>query len=156
MNYTFRIATEADVTTCADIFRRAVIELAPQLYTPAQVIAWSQSPDNLDRFSAFILKPVTFLACRDRNVLGFSGIEADGRIASLYVAPESSRQGVGSALLRQIISHAQTLDYSQLYAEASFFSRDLFLKFGFQVAFIEEVNYNGAPFKRSKVVLNLS
>lgn len=156
MDYTFRIATEADIPACADIFRRAVVELAPQLYTPRQVIAWSKSPENFGRFSSFILKPVTFVACCDNNVLGFSGIEADGHIASLYVAPEYARQGVGTILVQQVISYAQTRSYAQLYTEASFFSRGLFLKFGFRVAFVEEVDYNGMHFKRSKMILNLS
>lgn len=153
--YTFRIATAADVDTCARIFSGSVTELAPQLYTAEQVQAWSgfsQKPE----FANFILQPTTFLANCDRQILGFSGLEADGHIASLYVAPAYNRQGVGSALLRQVIAYAQSLNYPQLYAEASFFSRDLFLKFKFRVAFIEAVDYNGVQFQRSKVVLNLS
>jgi putative acetyltransferase len=156
MKYTFRTATKEDIPTCQDIFYRSVVELAPQLYTPEQVSAWSKSPQDLEKFKIFILKPVTFLACEQERVLGFSGLEPDGHIASLYVAPEYPRQGVGSALLGQVLSYAKTLGCPQVYAEASFFSRDLFLKFGFQVEALEEVNYNGVLFKRSKVVLYFS
>lgn len=156
MQLFFRPAEAKDVPILGDIFYRTVSQLAPQLYTAKQVEAWAKSPADTERFQNWILHPHTIIAyTKDLKIQGFSGIETNGHISSLYVAPESTRQGVGSQLLAKIIDYAHLQGITHLHSEASFFSKELFLRFGFSIAAQEKVNYNGAEFLRYKVVLSL-
>jgi putative acetyltransferase len=153
-DYVIRRAIENDVLKCGDIFYRTVIKLAPSLYTPQQVKAWSQSPLDREKFAQYILSADTFVYCNLADqILGFSGIETNGHICSLYVDPDFCRQGIATQLLKYIINYAEVYNPSFLYAEASFLSKKVFLRLGFQVAEIEYVKYNGVDFKRFRVEL---
>jgi putative acetyltransferase len=150
-----RLANQADVVALGAIFRSAAEVVGPEAYSPAQVAVWSSFPENQDAFRAFILAATTFVAVEESQLLGFCGVEDDGRVASLYVRGDRGREGIGSKLLAKAISHAQTSNISRLYAEASVFSRPLFLKFGFVDTGTEVVQRGEVDFKRYLVAREL-
>jgi len=150
------LAKPQDVDRCADIFYRTVMKLAPSLYTNEQVLAWSKTALNQQKFTDYILNNNTFVYYSNHNqIVGFSGIESNGHIASLYVDPEYCRQGIATNLLKHIINYAQINNYSLLYAEASFFSKNVFLRTGFQITNLEYVKYNDVYFQRFRVELTV-
>jgi len=68
--------------------------------------------------------PVTFVAVAEQAVLGSASLIAydmDTRmdlspwLASVYVAPEHRRQGIGTALVRRVIREAETLGVQALH-----------------------------------------
>ena len=157
LDYLIRRATKNDVLKCSDIFYRGVIILAPQFYSPKQVFAWSQTSKNKKKFSQYILNDSTFVYCSNYNkILGFSGIEPNGRIKALYVDPDFCRQGIATKLLQYIIDYSQTKNLNLLYGEASYLSKKVFLRLGFKETKIEYIQFNGVEFKRFKVELNIS
>jgi putative acetyltransferase len=152
-----RLAQKNDVLKCAEIFYQTVMKLAPALYTPEQVCAWCQSALNNEKFTNYILNPDTFVYCSaDGQIRGFSGLESNGHIASLYVDPDFCRQGIATKLLTHIIDYSKVYRVDFLYAEASFLSKNVFLRMGFTVEEIEFVKYNDVDFKRFRVVLKTS
>ncbi|MBI1318091.1 MAG: GNAT family N-acetyltransferase [Candidatus Hydrogenedens sp.] len=147
--HSFRLATEADVPALGAIYASTVRELGPQLYTPEQVVAWSASPDNREAFYHFIMDYRTHIIEVDGAPAAFCGIGADGYVASLYVAPQYTRKGLGSKVLTHALEDARReFGATSFYTKASFFSREVFTRHGFYVAEEESVDYNGQTFRR--------
>lgn len=151
-----RAATVLDIPALATVYRDSVKAIAPQRYSPEQVEAWAYFPSDTEAFNDFIFHPTTFVAELDGMIVGFSGVEENGHIASLYVHSNYNRQGIGSRLLETVIEYAQLHQISRLYTEASEFSRALFEKFGFQVSQTENIIREGVWFHRYLLEILLS
>lgn len=150
-----RVATVLDIPALAEVYRDSVKAIAPQRYLPEQVEAWVYFPSDTAAFNNFIFNPTTFVAELDGIIVGFSGVEENGHIASLYVRGDYNRQGIGSRLLENVIQYAKSHNIPQLYTEASEFSRALFNKFGFQVSETENVIREGVWFHRYLMEISL-
>ncbi len=143
-----RVATESDLAELAELYRYSVLAIAPQYYQAEQVQMWASFPSSPEWGRDFILKPVTFVAETNNQILGFSGLEPDGHVASLYVHGDHGRQGIGSSLLTAVLDFAHTQQITHLHTEASEVSKPLFEKFGFQVHETEQALRNGVQFQR--------
>lgn len=145
---TIRIAAPSDVNALATLYHQTVIAHGTKYYTPAQASVWAASALNRERFQRLVLKPTTYVAEWQGEILGFAGIEDDGHVASLYVHRDRLRQGIGSALMAQILHHADDAGLARLFGEASEFSLGLFQKFGFAQYDTESVDLDGVQFTR--------
>jgi putative acetyltransferase len=143
-----RAATASDIPELAALYRHSVKAIAPQRYSTEQVEAWAYFPSDTESFRNFILEPTTFIAEAGGTISGFSGVEENGHIASLYVHGDYNRQGIGSRLLEAVIEYAKINKIPRLYTEASQFSRALFEKFEFQISGTDKVMREGAWFQR--------
>lgn len=143
-----RLATESDISELAKLYGDAVKAIAPAYYSPEQVATWAAFSFETEAFKKFILNPATFIAEDAEKICGFSGLENDGHVVSVYVHPDYFRQGIGSRLLAAVLESARIKKISQLYSEASEFSKPLFEKFGFENYDIERVLRNGVWFDR--------
>ncbi|MGR3278311.1 GNAT family N-acetyltransferase [Acaryochloris marina NIES-2412] len=150
-----QLASESDVLALAYLYRQTVLTWGPQYYTPAQVTAWANFASETNQFRAFILQATTFVARNHTGILGFAGIAEDGHVTSAYVRQDCIHQGIGSALMRNLLEYAQSRCIQRLYAEASEFSLGLFKKFGFQLYETEIVERHGVKFQRFLVELKL-
>lgn len=151
-----RRASEMDVPLLAALYRRTVEALGPSLYTAEQVAAWAATADDTVSLREYILVPRTHVAIVDGTLAGFCGIGEDGHVASLYVAPEVTRGGVGSRLLSHAMADARSaFTLQRFYTEASYFSRKVFERHGFHVDEEEVVDRNGALFRRFKMSRHL-
>ena len=138
-----------DEAQLADLYEATVRRWAPALYSAEQVEAWATAARDPERLHAMLTGGQTFVAVDALDQpIGFSGVEPDGRIASLYVAANSTRQGIGSSLLRHVIQHAAQAKLPPLWSEASFLSRALFERHNFVVEHAEYIDFNGVEFKR--------
>ncbi|MEL7363956.1 MAG: GNAT family N-acetyltransferase [Bacteroidota bacterium] len=151
----FRRATPADLPALAALYRDAVHTLGPLAYTPAQVAAWAATADE-PRFEAFVLGPETLIVEDETGPIGFAGWRPDGHVASLYVRPDRTRQGLGLRLLTAVIESAQAAGVTRLHSEASVFSRPVFERAGFLVTGTEDIERRGATFTRYLVALDLN
>ncbi|MDA0266577.1 MAG: GNAT family N-acetyltransferase [Cyanobacteria bacterium] len=149
-----QLAIAADLPELTDLFRQTVLAHGPQHYTAAQTQAWATL--DPERFRQLILGVTTFVAVDDTGMLGFAGLGDDGHVASVYVRRDRLHQGIGTALLTQVLDHARSLGMARLYGEASHFSLGLFQKFGFQLDGTEAVDRQGVLFERYLVSLTLS
>ena len=140
---------ETDNAHLADLYEETVRRLAPVLYSPEQVEAWAMAARDSEHFHAMLTNGQTFVAVDSLNSpIGFAGVEPSGRVASLYVAADSTRKGIGSSLLQHIIQHATKGRLPLLWSEASFLSRVVFERHNFAVENAEHVMFNGVKFKR--------
>ena len=146
-----KVATENDIPLLREVYLDAVTTIGPARYSPTQVLAWIKFADEPQQFWDFILSGTTFAAEMHTGAVGFCGIAEDGHVLSVYVRGSSARQGVGSALLAQVLEHSKASSASALYAEASEFSLPLFQKFGFCLVGTEHVIQYNTEFRRYRV-----
>ncbi|WPF88583.1 GNAT family N-acetyltransferase [Cyanobacterium aponinum UTEX 3222] len=147
----FSMATERDFDTLQQIYRYTVQKLAPSLYSPAQVEAWSAAPNNFNCFQYFIFDPDTYLLSIKQQIVGFCGLRKNGHIASLYIHPDYTRQGYGTKLLNYVLNIGINRQIKRFFTEASFFSYPVFTRCGFTVIEMETVNYGDVAFDRYKM-----
>lgn len=140
---------DSDLLSLAQIYKASIIHLGSQFYSEDQVFAWSGFADDLKAFEQWISNAATIVALNgDQERLGFGGIEGSGRISSLFVSPSAMRKGVGTSLLKQLISSIAIRGNLDATTVASEFSKTLFEKFGFTVSRIEVTSFRGITFKR--------
>ncbi|GJL53777.1 MAG: putative N-acetyltransferase YafP [Nitrospirales bacterium] len=138
-----------DSVVLGDIYRTAILTAGQEYYSDEQVTAWASYPDDKDEFARWVQEASTVVAIAEHlGPVGFGGLEKTGRIASLFVRPEYMRQGVASALLKRLMSEAESQGMRELTTQASEFSKPLFEKFGFEVTNIERTTFKNVDFTR--------
>ncbi|QBF81942.1 GNAT family N-acetyltransferase [Shewanella maritima] len=133
----------------SQVFHQAVQAIEHPRYSKAKLNAWSCSPRSAKywhlRSKAYMNKSnhkphkhcgITWVAqTHNQQVVGFInmavGFHQAGYINHLYVLPEYAGQGIASQLLYQAQQWAETIGYAKLSADASYLSKALFEKHGF-------------------------
>ena len=104
-----RRAAPADAVGICELHRSSIRRLCSASYSPEQIASWTEAlqPDRylpaMERFEFFVAEA--------GGVVGFCIVDPNGgELNALYVAPRSSGEGVGSALLeyaeRVAIAHS--------------------------------------------------
>lgn len=122
-----------DHPAIAEIFTRAIHEVACEVYTPAQCAAWSDKAPNLEHWQKRCEQKRPFVFERDGRVVAFLELDDDGHIDCMYVHPDAGRQGIASALIDVAIQECTAAGLSRAFVEASLCARPVFEKKGFQV-----------------------
>jgi putative acetyltransferase len=133
----------SDCPALADIFTRAVRQIAKRDYSPAQIAAWAPESRDMTEFAARRGGKPTFVAEYDGKVAGFTDLDGEGHIDMFYVSPDFQRRGVGSAMLRFVTTRALTERYKRLHGEVSITARPVFERHGFKVLAYQTVETNG-------------
>ena len=148
-DYRVREYRSADLPSLAAIYTGSIRHLGAEYYSGDQIAAWSSFPEDMTAFERWIEKATTFVAVDGHGeCIGFAGIEDQGRIASLFVAPAFMHKGVGSHLLMRLLEEARARRIAVVTTDASEFSRPLFEKFGLRVEEIEYIEFKGVEFSR--------
>lgn len=148
-SYDIRNFQDADLPSLASIYRRSIGEMGKEYYSQAQVDAWSSFPNDLKAFEKWITQATTLVAITPEHTgIGFGGIEDLGHICALFVSPEFARRGIGFLILEHLLKWARSREIFTVTADASGFSRPLFLKYGFEVIEIEQSEFKGVMFCR--------
>ena len=134
---------DSDCEALADIFTRAVRQIARRDYSPAQIAAWAPDTHDMNEFAARRSNKPTFVAEYDGQVAGFTDLDAEGHIDMFYVNPDFQRRGVGSAMLRFVTARGQSERCKRLYGEVSITARPVFERHGFKVMTYQTVETNG-------------
>lgn len=140
-------ATADDLPRLADLYARAVDQLADAHYDAAAREAWAAFARE-KAFERFVLDAETLVARADGITVGFAGLTPRGHIASLYVAPEAAGRGVARTLVEALLARARSAGHAVVTTDASAVSRPIFERLGFDVVAEERVNRNGAIFLR--------
>jgi len=134
---------DSDCQALADIFSRAVRQIARRDYSPAQIMAWAPQTRDMAEFDASCHAKPTFVAEYKGQVAGFTDLNAEGHIDMFYVNPDFQRRGVGSAMLRFVTARAQGERFKRLHGEVSITARPVFERHGFKVLAYQTVETNG-------------
>jgi putative acetyltransferase len=134
---------DTDCEALAGIFKRAVREIARKDYSPVQVAAWAPDEPDMGAFAARRTAKPTFVAEVDEKLAGFTDLDGEGHIDMFYVNPDYQRRGVASAMLRFLVSRAQSERRKRLFGEVSITARPVFERHGFKVLAYQSVPTNG-------------
>lgn len=131
---------ETDFSALCQIFQRAVRETASQHYSASQIAAWAQIDET--RWRQKMADSLVLVATVSHRPVGF--VTAVGTyIDLLFVDPAYSRQGIASALLRELFLQTPA---GTLTVEASLTAKACFERQGFRVVAKQEVEARGEHF----------
>ncbi len=135
----------SDASTVADIFNRAVSEIASTAYTPEQIAAWlgggMEAGETHVRCSDG--RSVWVAADASDTAIAFIDLEDDGHIDMLFCQPVWAGRGIASALYAELESSARQRGMSRLYVEASEFAKPFFARKGFALLHRNDFTMDG-------------
>jgi ribosomal protein S18 acetylase RimI-like enzyme len=142
-----------DHVAIAEIFTRAVHEIACEAYSEEQCLAWSDYEPNPAHWKrrCELKRPFVFLV--DTEVAGFLELDPDGHIDCAYVHPKFQRRGIASALVRHAIETCFAFGLARVYVEASLCAKPMFEKLGFKVLQEVQANVRGVELANYKMEL---
>ena len=131
-----------DTPALIDLFKDTVRRVNSRDYTPEQVRAWA--PDEVDPARwAVLADRYTLVAEVDGRIVGFTDLEPDGHIDRFFVHADFQGQGVGRAVLTEVVAEAVRLGVRRLFADVSITARPFFGRHGFAVEAEQEVTVRG-------------
>ena len=133
---TLRRTREGDGAALCEIQIAAIRELGKSHYTQAEVDAWSGyhdgslSPEKLEKG---IPGRFGIVAEVGSYVVAFGTLDENGDVRAVYVRPAYARQGIGSAVLDELLSKARRRGLVQVRTKASLSGEAFYAKAGFKV-----------------------
>ena len=112
-------------------------------YTEQQLLAWApdeyDEADWLQRISAMNL----LVATLDGVIVGFADVQDDGYIDHFFCHLDYQGQGIGKALMNEILAISQLKSVKRLYSHLSITARPFFVRYGFYVVREQQVDIRG-------------
>jgi ribosomal protein S18 acetylase RimI-like enzyme len=148
-----RIFQHGDHLAIAEIFPRAVHEIASEVYSQEQCLAWSDKEPNYEHWKrrCELKRPFVFVV--DGKIGGFLELDPDGHIDCAYIHPEHKRRGIMTALVRHTMDTCFAFRLKRVYVEASICAKLMFEKCGFRVITENWVNIKGTELLSFKMEL---
>ena len=136
-----------DHVALAIVFKRSVLELGSEDYSPEQAATWAEGGSDPERWKRTCNDGrVTFVSELEGVISGFINLESDGHIDHFFILPEARGQGVARALFDALIAHAHEASMTRLYVEASEAARRFFLRQNFECLKRCELEIRGVAF----------
>jgi putative acetyltransferase len=142
MTVTIRPYRDQDAAATAEVFLRAIREVAVRDYSSAQIAAWGQVED-LEAWGKRRAAATTWIAMHDNAIAGFSDLLDNGRLDMMFVHPDHQGVGVASSLLAQVERQAHLRNFSAITTEASRTARGFFEVKGFVLIRAQQVERRG-------------
>jgi len=147
-----------DAPVLAQIFYRAIHEVARAHYSDEQVNAWAPTVPAAERFIARGTDGRTLLVAidDDGDPVAYGDVEANGHIDHIFCKPEAAGSGVAAVLYDALEAAARARGIERLYVEASEPAQRFFLKRGFTTIERNDFVLNGVAIHNFRMEKNLS
>ncbi len=135
--------------TLRTIYFESVRQLARADYSAAQVAAWA--PEDYDRveWATRIQEVRPAVVVIDGQPVAFADLQASGYIDLFFVSPHHARRGIGTTLLAYLLQQARELGMFSVHANVSITAQPLFLRHGFRVEKINDVEVRGVTLQNA-------
>ena len=132
--YRIRPLTEQDIPEMRALFRATVLAINSKDYTQEEVEDWASCGDRAEHWKKLLSKH-NYIAALDGkgDIIGFSSMNTDGYLHSMFVHKDWQRKGVASLLLSEVEKMACKYKAHQISVEASITARPFFEKHGYSV-----------------------
>jgi putative acetyltransferase len=137
-----------DLAAVAEVFCAAVRRLGPTIYSPEQVAVWAHYGERLPDLQNSLSLGVTFVFEDEQGLAGFGQLFPIHQVNYLYVHPDRMRQGIGTALFRELEASAQRARAPVIDVQANPLSRAFFAHQGLRVVEKDIVYREGLAFER--------
>ena len=138
-----RIFQHGDHRAIAEIFTRAVHEIACKVYTTQQCLAWSDREPNYKHWQKRCELKRPFVAIADTTIAGFLELDSDGHIDCAYIRPEFQRRGIMTSLVEHAVNTCFAMNLRRVYVEASICAKPMFENVGFLFLVVLLVSFLG-------------
>jgi putative acetyltransferase len=136
MPLTVRKMRPQDARSFLEVHHTAVHGLAAADYPPDVIAAWAPLPiadEAVDLVAAASPGQIRVVAGSDGEIVGIGEIvPALNELRACYVMPKAARQGVGTALVREIEHIARAHGLTHLQLDASLTSEAFYLGLGYE------------------------
>ncbi len=149
-SFILREYQSADLPAVTAVYREAVREIAPVLYSPAQVRAWAKFAEG-GELGAAMAQGYRLVVESDAGVEAFALLDPPDYVSLLYCRARASRHGHASRLLGALEVEARRRGIVRVHTAASLISHPFFLRRGYQVDAPERVERNGVDFDRYRM-----
>lgn len=130
MQFNLRLSRPEDAQRLHELHTRAVRTLCAPHYDPAVIDGWLEGR-NAEGYLRPIKRGAIFVAERNSVVVGF-GEAAPGSVVAVYVDPEATRRGIGTAILRRAIEMARRGYEGPICVEATLNASSFYERHGFR------------------------
>lgn len=114
-----RDATPDDAESIWDIHVRSVRELCSADYTPSQIQAWA-GHRTVEDYRERIKSGPFYVAEIDGKLVGYARFRpSTNELCSIFVDPDHARQGIGTALLREVCEGGVRRGLTHFWLDAS-------------------------------------
>ena len=144
---TIRAFQPGDALEIMRLFRDTVHNVNGRDYTEEQIEAWAPALMDEPRWHERLRANFTYVAEAGGQIVGFSELERNGHIATLYVHHRYQTQGIASRLLSDMETRARALGARRLTAEASLTAYGFFQRRGFKLVRPRDVELNGVSLR---------
>jgi putative acetyltransferase len=140
------------------VFSSAIREIAARDYSPEQIAAWAPDTFDASRWAKRMADIAPFVAERDGHVVGYADVQPNGYIDHFFVAGHAGRQGVGTRLMHEIHSRADSSGLTALFADVSITARPFFERWDFAVeqeqrVFVGEISLTNYRMRKNQLTL---
>jgi putative acetyltransferase len=135
-----------DAPVLLTLFRDTIRRVNCQDYSPDQIAAWASDDIDPDKWATRFAGRFVVVAEDAGRLAGFTDLEANGHIDRFYVSADHQGQGVGRAMLTEVVAEARRLGLVRLFVEASITARPFFESQGFAMVAPQVVVLRGVEF----------
>ena len=135
-------------------YRDAVIVAGPRHDNASQVVVWSETAEQVERWATWFDERVTWVATTidaPDLFIGEALMWPADHVHLLVVDPTFHRRGVGRARLAAVEPHARQAGITALTADCSLHSHPVFAACGYNVVEWEDSAHRGEVFRRAKM-----
>ena len=126
--------TELDIPEMRELFRTTVLTVNSKDYTKEEVEDWTSCGDSVAHWKNLLAKNDYVGAIDGQGkIIGFSSMNAEGYLHSMFVHKDQQGKGVATLLLSEVEKIARKYDVHKINVEASITARPFFEKHGYKV-----------------------
>ena len=142
-HYKLRELTEEDIPDLQILFQETVLHVNARDYTREEVEDWASCGDSVEHMKDLLARNDYVAALNERDeIIGFSSMNAEGYLHSLFVHKDYQRAGIGSLLLSAVEKRAREYGVTEITSEVSLTARPFFEKNGYEVMKVQKRRAN--------------
>ena len=128
-----RPLTDQDIPKVQELFRSTVLTVNSKDYTKEEVKDWTSCGDSIEHWKELFAKN-DYIGALDGqgNIIGFSSMDSDGHLHSMFVHENWQGRGVATRLLSEVEKMAQKYGVGKIHTEVSITARSFFEKHGYK------------------------
>lgn len=129
-----RLAAQ-DIPEMRKLFRATVLTVNSKDYTKEEVEDWASCGDSVEHWKELLAKN-DYIGALDGQggIVGFSSMNAEGYLHSMFVHKDWQGKGVATLLLSEVEKIARRYGVHKISVEVSVTARPFFEKHGYKVA----------------------
>ena len=132
--YRIRPMTVQDIPESQALFRSTVFHVNSKDYTKEEVEDWASCGDSVEHWKKLLSMHNYIVALdRDGHIIGFSSMNTDGYLHSMFVHKDWQGKGVATLLLSEVEKMAHGYGVHKISVEVSITARTFFEKRGYKV-----------------------